>query len=257
MIKSIFIDYFTSYSVFAPIIAIISATLLLIVIFVNIKLSYKHKQQFIPLTILAVCLAFLTYQYIPNHIISSAVQTGNIYEYKKAINYAILPYQKGVFYSLTGEAYYQFEKDGVKAVQCYEKAHQYTKDYIADGYIPAALLYNVKGDYDKAIEISLARKTYNILTISYILKKDYKKALKYANLCINLNKSNPWYYCTRAIICRNLGNIENADKDYRKSLDLCNNNSKFADRINKMYANYQYSFKNKYLNLAKEYKFIQ
>ncbi len=256
MVKSLFTEYFTYYSVLTPVVSLVSVILLIITVWIIIKKSKKFSIQIIFLIGLAICFAFLAYQWIPYIKIKSAVQTGNIGEYRKAVKYALIPYQKGVFYAMMGNAYFYFNKDGEKALQCIETANKYTNDYASDDFRVAALIYNIKGDYNKAVSIAKTHDNINTLVISYILKNDYKQALIYANRCIEANGINPWNYCHRAIIYKNLAEYEAAEKDYRQAIKLCGANSNLKESVSKMYIQYKTAIKDRYSDLAGEYKFV-
>ena len=256
MIKSLFTEHFTYYSVLTPVVSFVSVILLIITVWIIIKKSKKSCIQIIFLIGLAICFAFLAYQWIPYLKIKNAVQTGNIGEYRKAVKYALIPYQKGVFYAMMGNTYFYFNKDGEMALQCIETANKYTNDYTSDDFRIAALIYNIKGDYNKAVSIAKTQDNINTLVISYILKNDYEQALIYANRCIDANAINPWNYCHRAIIYKNLAKYEAAEKDYRQAIELCGDNHNLKLRVSEMYAQYKTAVKDKYSNLAREYKFV-
>lgn len=142
-----------------------------------------------------------------------------------AVNTAVIPWQKGIYYSKLADCYFVL-KQGKLIIENFDKAYKYIKSYSI--YKPfgyhSMLAYNAAGDYETYLKILKELKLYRFLAIyEVILNNDYKAALEYANLAVESGSQSVYDYATRASINYKLNNKSEEHKDYQKALELAKN----------------------------------
>jgi tetratricopeptide (TPR) repeat protein len=213
------------------IISIIALILVPIVVIAGIFMYKRTKNKFI-LPCVTVALIFLlllilwSLSWWFTFKAYTSVSTDNLdkeAEYHTlAAKVAIFPSTRAVMYS--NLASYQFLSlhDGPSAIKSYEKACKYTKNC---GKMPLGIIYSIKGDYKKAIDIYSKQQNYHGIATDYILMKDYPKALIAINKAINNAKNERTLtesIRTRAIIYKRMKNDKLAQKDFKTLLDTYN-----------------------------------
>ena len=213
------------YQGFMLVFAGLALFLIPLVFFFGIKNKNKVLSCF--WTVVLVFLLFVVYESVPYYYTLKAMTASDKNEiaknYKKAIDSAIFPEHKGVLYLNMSERYAAMGY-GREAIESYEKAYMYHKTYDKSHDIMAGLLYTADENYTKAIKIYEKYDEYAMIAYIYTLEGDYNKALEYADKQIQI-KPTLAAYERSAIAYRYLGEKDLADKDFRKALDFCKNDS--------------------------------
>ncbi len=161
-----------------------------------------------------------------------------------AVKTALLPPVRGFMYSRLSDDYLNFKKDINKGINYLELGYKYGKE--PNALYSLSYLYELKGDYDKALEtVNKAGGRPSRKAKIYFLKGDTKTALKILNQAIEGSNGGIWEYLYRGNIYDNMGKKDLAQKDYEKALKLdshakeypaiekiMNNKNYFKDRIN-------------------------
>ena len=143
---------------------------------------------------------------------------------KLSANTAIIPWQKGIIYCLIADDC-GAAKQGPKAIGYYNKAYKYIKSYKYDNcWIHAPIVYELSGDYKKALKIADESKRQFLFYVSCLIShEEYNKALFLINKIVEYQPDNPahfYMYANRAYVNFALGNKEAELADYQKALSL-------------------------------------
>lgn len=178
----------------------------------------------------------------------------------KAISLSINPYEKRLAYLFLSDIY-NLKKDGNKAIEYLEKSlqKQYLKYPAESGML--TILYSIKGDYNKVLELSklLNKKQSYALRNIYIMNNEYEKALTTFEDGCKGNK----YLFLKADLQRATGKFQEAEqtkkeaeKIYKSQIESYTNN---ANRIKFIENSKKYSsisaYKTWLQEQSKEYKF--
>ncbi len=156
---------------------------------------------------------------------------------------ALIPPIRGFMYFRLSDDYLNFKKDLTNGIKYLELGYKYNKEAYA--LYQLSLLYEIKGDYDKALEtVNKADGRPSRKAKIYFLKGDSKTALKILNQAIESSEAGIWEYLYRGNIYDNMGKSDMAKKDYDKVLkmdsktkeypvieEIMNNKNYFEDKI--------------------------
>lgn len=148
---------------------------------------------------------------------------GYIKYMKLAANTSLIPWQKGAYYCEVAKEFME-SKNGLKAVEYYNKAFKYIKDY--KYYICwkfAGLTYYLSGDINTAIKITEALGLHYTSSIYYTAIENYPKALEYMNYYIEFNPNSSYAYARRAYINNKLGYHDYELGDYKRAVSMAKN----------------------------------
>lgn len=243
---------------------IIILSLICTIILITVHIEKKKKFSLLSYALLLIFIIGM-YLFIPSRYVylGFAFQSPDLL--KKAINYSINPYEKRLCYLYLSETYSNYlntelKKDGNKAIKYLEKAlnGEYNKYRIETAKL--ALLYSIKGDYKKTIELNniLGHKQSLSLRNVYIMNGEYEKALETFS---QNNKSIDNFL--KAALYTELGKQEQAKQSEKIATQTYNNQ---INNIKESYKELEYkekvdkyrtinSYKAWLIEQAKEYKF--
>ena len=169
--------------------------------------------------------------------------------YNYAISTSIIRSVKSVMYHELA-THYSMLYNGKKAIDNFNKAYELNhNDDLALAQL--CLLYTIKGDRDTAIATCVLNNRNQMVSVNSILNKNYLIALSVINM--EIKQANPptcWDYAIRGHIYRVLGQPKLFEKDLKKALEQCPNNS----RLRILYEDENY-YENQYSELRNKYKF--
>lgn len=231
------IYYSIIYQAFYPFIAIA------FLIFAIILFKKYLKEKSLKYLILILLASYFIYQIIPYSFIAKAKQVSKENEMIKNYELAILTSDsktlKGIIYSEIA-AYYFLDKNGTKAIENYENAYKYLKNYNSKriwALAPSAYLY--KGEYEKAGKIALDTEQYSIAAKASFLLENYNSGIEYITNVISKDKNNGWNYATRAMLYKAADQNNLAQNDYYDALKFCNKCNNCIQNAKKSYYEYK------------------
>jgi signal transduction histidine kinase len=163
----------------------------------------------------------------------------------------------GLGYGSKGLLYYGLNEIKL-AINCFEKSLEFFSkkpefffNELKQNKNSLGVLYKNAGDFKEALQalfdsVEISEEynlpnsvAYNNIANIYAVKEDYKKALSYFQLAIekeneieNLDRSQVVKYLTNiAVLQTKIGNFDEADKIYRKTLDYCEENNEFETLV--------------------------
>lgn len=243
---------------------IILVSLVVFIVLITIHIVKRQKPKIISYIILILCLIGM-YLFIPSRYVYLGYIFQSPEQLEKAIKYSINPYEKRLSYLYLAEIYnndiYNLDvKNGNLAIEYYEKAinGEYSKYSLETHQL--ALLYSLKGDYKKTLELNDILKYKNSLSLRniYIINDEYEKALDTFN-----DKNNSPDTFLKADLYNKLGNVEEYKLMKKRADDTYNYQmSSYIDKqkqIEYMLKTERYksveAYKDWLREQAKEYKF--
>jgi len=234
------------------------------IILITIHIVKRKTPKVISYIILCLCILGM-YLFIPSRYVylGYALQSPELL--KKSIKYSINPYEKRLSYFYLANIYnYDTSGEGIKngnlAIEYYEKALQKEYSKYPSETNSLALLYSIKGDYDKTIELNKIlnlSQSISLLNI-YIVNDEYEKALSTFE-----DNDNSIDNFLKADLYRKVGNLKKAELTqkltnniYQNKLNITKgkvNRVKFIEKAEK-YKTID-AYKNWLKEQAKEYKF--
>lgn len=237
----------------------------------SVKLFNKKRMLAILLFILAFPFCIRGYELGLLNLHFQGFNLSNNQKHEAAIKtfklggfFAKNPNLKSCFYGEAANTYSLIDKQGRNAVLYYDKAFSYAKTYriLKDNEvwpkwistyffiggthssspwpIFASLMYYFDNQFDKADKIwSTTGEDINwsgLLSTS-IIKKDYKKALIYANNMVEANYT-PDTLAKRANLHKEMRNYTTYNDDKKDAEKLCQNDTKCLDNVAKVSENY-------------------
>ena len=219
MFNDILVEFLSLFFSVVAVIAIIVSSIIIPILYRNTK---RKNLKWIYSGIIVVSI-FVILLYIPwffkNKALNSKADDDIIKYDIYAAKTAILPPIKGYMYDRLAGDYLTIKKDLDKGIKYQELACKYSKDSY-DLYF-LSYLYEVKGDYDKALNlIESSKGRPSRIAKIHFLKGDTNKALEILNKAIEGKDAGIWEYMYRANIYDYLGKSSLAQKDYKKAIEI-------------------------------------
>ena len=198
---------------------------LLVIIYIKINkknLTKKLLLLLIPFAILLSQLVPITYDFLAKTALFRNLNEAIELELK-AIDSAIIPYQKGAYYCNLASLY-SIKKDFNTAQKLYKKAFDYLGSYKYPCWGISFLHFYTFGEYDTAIEIikndEKLKNYYDFLAMCYAMKKDTENALMNVDKAI-AKKKHYKNLALKANLIKST-NPDLATKYYKVALQICN-----------------------------------
>ena len=239
-------------------------SLITFIVIVTIHIVKKKKPKIINYIMLFICTIGM-YLFIPSRFLYLGYVFQSPELLKKAVKYSINPYEKRLSYLYMADIYeYDINHEGIKngnfAIECLERALKgdYSKYRLETTKL--AILYSIKGNYEKTIELNKILNHKHSLSLRniYIINNEYEKAIQtFEDSDVSTDNF------LKADLYRKIGNLKEskvceitAEKTYKFQLNQYNKKSEQLAYIekNKKYRTVE-AYKDWLKEQAQEYKF--